>query len=312
MGALSVADLVATENEPRVRDLDLARALGFARPDWVRKLIHRRRADLARWGALPVVEYRPVCATVSQTRPVCDTVSQTRGDAAIAAQTGPQPDFRDRVSRKSLGRISDAVSLNPTAVKRAGGRSGTAFLLNEPQALLICMFARTERAAAVRDQMIEVFMAWRRGQLAGAPGCLPGLSETQMIEAKVRLRILDRVESRVLGGAGRTAAVKMAAAQTGVCAKTIYNWRALVRGVERADWLAALTPARRGGGRRAEIDPEVWLVFRQAWLARPHIRAAYETAHRFAEARGIEIPHARTFARHLQAEAWVALGEKAV
>jgi hypothetical protein len=39
------------------------------------------------------------------------------------------------------------------------------YLLNEPQALLICMFARTAKAAAVRKQVIDVFMAWRRGHL---------------------------------------------------------------------------------------------------------------------------------------------------
>jgi hypothetical protein len=38
------------------------------------------------------------------------------------------------------------------------------YWLNEPQALLICMFARTDRAAEVRRQVIEIFMAWRHGR----------------------------------------------------------------------------------------------------------------------------------------------------
>jgi len=42
-------------------------------------------------------------------------------------------------------------------------------MLNEGQALLVCMFANTERAADVRQQLIEVFMAWRSGKLAEAP-----------------------------------------------------------------------------------------------------------------------------------------------
>lgn len=44
----------------------------------------------------------------------------------------------------------------------------TQYYLNEAQALLLCMFARTARAAEVRRQIIEVFMAWRRGETAPA------------------------------------------------------------------------------------------------------------------------------------------------
>lgn len=50
-----------------------------------------------------------------------------------------------------------------------GGRPGTEYWLNEPQALLVCMFSRTERAAAVRAELIAVFMDWRRGHPTPAP-----------------------------------------------------------------------------------------------------------------------------------------------
>lgn len=52
------------------------------------------------------------------------------------------------------------------------GRPGEEYWLNEPQSILICMFARTDKAADIRREIIEVFMAWRRGHLAppiGAP-----------------------------------------------------------------------------------------------------------------------------------------------
>lgn len=39
------------------------------------------------------------------------------------------------------------------------------YWLNEPQAILVCMFARTANAAEVRKQVIEVFMAWRQNKL---------------------------------------------------------------------------------------------------------------------------------------------------
>lgn len=45
-----------------------------------------------------------------------------------------------------------------------GGRPGCAYYLNEPQTLLLCMLSRTERAADVRQEVIKVFMAWRRSE----------------------------------------------------------------------------------------------------------------------------------------------------
>jgi phage anti-repressor protein len=53
--------------------------------------------------------------------------------------------------------------VNPNAL---GGRPTSAFYLNEEQALLICMFARTDKAKQVRTEVIRVFTAWRRGNLA--------------------------------------------------------------------------------------------------------------------------------------------------
>lgn len=52
-----------------------------------------------------------------------------------------------------------------------GGRPSVEYHLTEPQALLVCLFSRTAKAAAVRKQIIQVFMAWRRGELV--PDGLP-------------------------------------------------------------------------------------------------------------------------------------------
>lgn len=52
-----------------------------------------------------------------------------------------------------------------TAAKIGRGRPSKCFYLNEQQALLICMFSRTPKAAEARRQIIEVFVAWRRGEL---------------------------------------------------------------------------------------------------------------------------------------------------
>ena len=50
------------------------------------------------------------------------------------------------------------------------GRPEEFYELNEQQALLVCMFARTERAEEVREHIIRVYTAWRRGQAPAAPG----------------------------------------------------------------------------------------------------------------------------------------------
>lgn len=51
----------------------------------------------------------------------------------------------------------------------SGGRPQSGFYLNEAQALLVCMFSQTDRAGDVRQQLIEVFLAWRHGQMVKAP-----------------------------------------------------------------------------------------------------------------------------------------------
>jgi hypothetical protein len=46
------------------------------------------------------------------------------------------------------------------------------YWLNESQALLVCLFSRTERAAEVREAVVTVFTAWRRAQRSVKPGQL--------------------------------------------------------------------------------------------------------------------------------------------
>lgn len=46
-----------------------------------------------------------------------------------------------------------------------GGRPTQTYWLNEGQAILICIFSRTDKAAEVRYQIITVYMAYRRGEL---------------------------------------------------------------------------------------------------------------------------------------------------
>jgi len=68
-------------------------------------------------------------------------------------------------------------------------REVTTYWLNEPQALLLCMFARTPKAAQVRKLLIDTFMEWRRQRLA--PPATPAViapdprTRLAMLEARV-------------------------------------------------------------------------------------------------------------------------------
>ena len=52
-----------------------------------------------------------------------------------------------------------------TATPPNGGPTLSEYWLNEPQALIICMKSEAPRAADCRQEIIEVFMAWRTGKL---------------------------------------------------------------------------------------------------------------------------------------------------
>jgi putative transposase len=132
----------------------------------------------------------------------------------------------------------------------------------------------------------------------------PRGGRTAAAEAERRLQIVTAFDAyrRTLGSERQ--AVATVAQEFGVGISTIRDWRALVRGVERADWLAALTPARRGGGRRADIDEEAWQIYRSDWLrqAKPTHSSCYRRLSEWAAARGVALPHAKTFKRRIERE----------
>ena len=98
-------------------------------------------------------------------------------------ETGGEPRVRDMRLGEALGfdrprKIRDLIESNLVEIEgygssprrgamitigKGGRRPVEEYWLNEPQALLICMFSRTARAAEVRRQIIRVFMDWRRG-----------------------------------------------------------------------------------------------------------------------------------------------------
>ncbi|TNF21834.1 MAG: hypothetical protein EP318_06070 [Rhodobacteraceae bacterium] len=107
--SLSREDLSVIEGDARVSCRRLAKALGFARHDYLIRLMRSRIEELEDFGRIFRFEEE---------------------------KSGP-------------------------------GRRKQGYLFNEHQAVALCMWADTAKARQARMQIIEVFLAWRRGDLHG-------------------------------------------------------------------------------------------------------------------------------------------------
>jgi transposase InsO family protein len=123
-------------------------------------------------------------------------------------------------------------------------------------------------------------------------------------EAERRLRLLERVEEAERAGLNRSAAVATVAIGAGVSGATLWNWLGLVAGAPRLDWLPALAPRAQGGGAEAAIDEDIWTIFKSDWLRleKPTLSSCYRRAKEVADARGLAIPHLKTFQRRIEKE----------
>lgn len=99
-------------------------------------------------------------------------------------------------------------------------------------------------------------------------------------------------------------AVRDVAAKHQVSQATLWNWCKAVSGVERKDWLAALAPRRKGGGKKAEIPEELWQLFKSDWLrlSAPPVAASYNEVKKKAKALGVSLPSVKAFQRKLARE----------
>lgn len=159
MNALTITTI---DNEPRVRDIQLAEKLGMSRPRDIRaNLIVPNLVELRGYGDL-------------------------------------------REMNANAGKV---------------GRPALEYRLNEQQALLLCMFSRTEKAQAVRKEVIEVFTAYRRGQLQPVTPAIP----TNFVEA-LRLAA-DEAEKRMIAEQKLQVAQEVIEEQLNHV--TVDEWRAL-------------------------------------------------------------------------------------
>jgi putative transposase len=123
-------------------------------------------------------------------------------------------------------------------------------------------------------------------------------------EAQRRLEVIGQVDALEAAGLGRSAAVPVAADNHGIGASTLWTWLSLIEGIAADDRLPVLAPKHKGGGKTAQIDPEIWRMFKSDYLRpeKPTMTSCYYRAKELADARDISIPIQKTFARKLKRE----------
>ncbi|MFN7010035.1 MAG: hypothetical protein ACK4PN_08380 [Allorhizobium sp.] len=137
---LTLADISVFNGEPAILDLRLAEILGYEKTYNIRELIKRNIDELLQYGQ--------VCSTVEQTDSADEGVFPTVG------KTSAKGDGVFRTVRKTPSK---------------GGRPGTAYHLNEHQAMTVAVLSKTDNAAHVRKELITVFLAYRNGTLLAPP-----------------------------------------------------------------------------------------------------------------------------------------------
>lgn len=118
-------------------------------------------------------------------------------------------------------------------------------------------------------------------------------------EAARKLKVLQAVDHLVDNGAGRSKAVSETAKSFGEGRSTVYRWLGEIKGVDRADRLAALLPSYGGRSTSAECSPEAWEYFKAEYLRpeAPSIAACYQWTKEAAKHHGWTLPSKRTITR---------------
>lgn len=185
---------------------------------------------------------------------------------------------------------------------RGGGLEYHASLLPDAARAALTTAANDAEAAPRADRE----SAWMRFDRLGSPA---------KAEAKRRLAAVQRVEALIQAGMtkgraiGETAAEarRLARAEGGEPAftcSTLYAWFGRIAGVAVADRVAYLAPSHAGRQTTAEIDAELWELYKADYLrpAKATHAACYGRLTRIAEARGLPLPSAKTLQRRLERE----------
>lgn len=131
------------------------------------------------------------------------------------------------------------------------------------------------------------------------------LSNDQKALCEARLKALQTADDLEQGGMTASAAVTMACARARVTKSAFYEWRKLVAGLPREDWLAALAPSYSTDTRFAECHAEVWDILKSDYLRpeRPTFSACYRRVVKLAKSKKWSpIPSERALRRRFDHE----------
>lgn len=177
---------------------------------------------------------------------------------------------------------------------RGGGVEFHASALPQPSQVALALRFAPDAPTPARAE-IKRDDAWSR---------FNALSEKKKAEAKRRLDLLHAVETAMRNGVAKVTAVQLACARADVAPSGYYRWEALVRGLDRADWLPALAPRHAGtAGPAADCTPAAWDMLRTLWLRaeQPNFADCYKLVALSAQEHGWTIPSERTLHRRMMA-----------
>ena len=136
------------------------------------------------------------------------------------------------------------------------------------------------------------------------------LSDAHKAICKTRFAVLTEVEELRASGISMKHAVAHVTRRADIVPATYYEWRKMVEGHSRQDWLAALAPAFTGSasGEAADVTPchpEAWKILKSDFLRpeRPSFSACYRRMMMVARDQNLSpIPSERSLRRRLDAE----------
>jgi len=170
----------------------------------------------------------------------------------------------------------------PNATKRKPGRGG-GFMYHWTVLPVAAQRALMREAGLVADPKPTPTPDW---------AAFDALPEKAKGVARMRLAVLDEVQTLHAAGQTLVAAVATVSARISKSDRTVFNWLTLVEAVPAEHRLAALAP-RHGVVRRkkrVEVDPRFFRVFKSDYLRDKAItfQVAYEHAEEYARREGIK------------------------
>lgn len=223
--------------------------------------------------------------------------STARGISMLAEREG----WRDRDDKARL--VGPSTGSGQSGRGRPRWEYHISLLPRPAQMRLVLMHEDTDaERKASNEQSVDL---WRRYER---------LPQKAKDEAARRLEIVDRFQRHYQSGLTVDAAAVVTGYQAGVDRSTIHNWRKLVDGVARGDWLAALAPAYRPTAQQADCHPDAWDVLVSDYLRpeKPSFSACARRMRNVARERGWEpIPSDRSLRRRIEREIAPAVLEHA-